>query len=90
MTALNEVGIGEHARERASNLSGGQQQRAALARARNRTLDDRGSLFVVSPGRGLRARDDPSDIGIDSVGCGPWIGGAPLFRFEPARVGADQ
>jgi phosphonate transport system ATP-binding protein len=33
MSALNEVGIGEHARERASNLSGGQQQRAALARA---------------------------------------------------------
>jgi phosphonate transport system ATP-binding protein len=33
MAALNEVGIGEHARERAANLSGGQQQRAALARA---------------------------------------------------------
>jgi phosphonate transport system ATP-binding protein len=33
MTALDEVGIGEHAHERASNLSGGQQQRAALARA---------------------------------------------------------
>ncbi|SKC84458.1 phosphonate ABC transporter, ATP-binding protein [Burkholderia sp. CF099] len=33
MSALNEVGIGEHARERASTLSGGQQQRAALARA---------------------------------------------------------
>jgi phosphonate transport system ATP-binding protein len=31
--ALDEVGIGEHARERAANLSGGQQQRAALARA---------------------------------------------------------
>ncbi len=33
MAALNEVGIGDHARERAANLSGGQQQRAALARA---------------------------------------------------------
>ncbi|NML32610.1 phosphonate ABC transporter ATP-binding protein [Paraburkholderia antibiotica] len=33
LAALNEVGIGEHARERAANLSGGQQQRAALARA---------------------------------------------------------
>ena len=33
MAALNQVGIGEHARERAANLSGGQQQRAALARA---------------------------------------------------------
>lgn len=33
MAALSEVGIAEHARERASNLSGGQQQRAALARA---------------------------------------------------------
>ncbi|WP_038732130.1 phosphonate ABC transporter ATP-binding protein, partial [Burkholderia pseudomallei] len=31
--ALGEVGIAEHARERAANLSGGQQQRAALARA---------------------------------------------------------
>jgi phosphonate transport system ATP-binding protein len=31
--ALREVGIGDHARERAGNLSGGQQQRAALARA---------------------------------------------------------
>lgn len=33
MTALGEVGIAEHAHERAANLSGGQQQRAALARA---------------------------------------------------------
>ncbi|MFP3649247.1 ATP-binding cassette domain-containing protein, partial [Paraburkholderia sp. SIMBA_054] len=33
MSALTEVGIGEHARERAATLSGGQQQRAALARA---------------------------------------------------------
>ncbi|WP_144110358.1 phosphonate ABC transporter ATP-binding protein [Paraburkholderia sp. BCC1886] len=33
MAALTEVGIGEHAHERAANLSGGQQQRAALARA---------------------------------------------------------
>lgn len=33
LAALNEVGIGEHARERAATLSGGQQQRAALARA---------------------------------------------------------
>jgi phosphonate transport system ATP-binding protein len=33
LAALREVGIGEHARERAGNLSGGQQQRAALARA---------------------------------------------------------
>jgi phosphonate transport system ATP-binding protein len=33
LAALNEVGIGDHARERAANLSGGQQQRAALARA---------------------------------------------------------
>jgi phosphonate transport system ATP-binding protein len=33
MSALNEVGIGEHVRERAAHLSGGQQQRAALARA---------------------------------------------------------
>ncbi|MFC0401183.1 phosphonate ABC transporter ATP-binding protein [Paraburkholderia rhizosphaerae] len=33
LTALREVGIGDHLRERASNLSGGQQQRAALARA---------------------------------------------------------
>ncbi|EDZ98115.1 phosphonate ABC transporter, ATPase subunit [Burkholderia sp. H160] len=33
LAALHEVGIGEHARERAANLSGGQQQRAALARA---------------------------------------------------------
>lgn len=31
--ALREVGIAEHAQERAANLSGGQQQRAALARA---------------------------------------------------------
>ncbi|HEX3636188.1 MAG TPA: phosphonate ABC transporter ATP-binding protein [Paraburkholderia sp.] len=31
--ALGEVGIAEHAQERAANLSGGQQQRAALARA---------------------------------------------------------
>jgi len=31
--ALSEVGIAEHAQERASTLSGGQQQRAALARA---------------------------------------------------------
>ncbi|WP_323117846.1 phosphonate ABC transporter ATP-binding protein [Burkholderia alba] len=31
--ALAEVGIADHARERAANLSGGQQQRAALARA---------------------------------------------------------
>jgi phosphonate transport system ATP-binding protein len=33
MSALNEVGIGEHARERASNLSGGQQQMVAIGRA---------------------------------------------------------
>ncbi len=33
LNALAEVGIAEHASERASNLSGGQQQRAALARA---------------------------------------------------------
>jgi phosphonate transport system ATP-binding protein len=33
MNALSEVGIAEHAYERASTLSGGQQQRAALARA---------------------------------------------------------
>nr|WP_175114556.1 phosphonate ABC transporter ATP-binding protein [Paraburkholderia solisilvae] len=33
LAALREVGIGDHARERAGNLSGGQQQRAALARA---------------------------------------------------------
>jgi phosphonate transport system ATP-binding protein len=33
LAALHEVGIGDHARERAANLSGGQQQRAALARA---------------------------------------------------------
>jgi phosphonate transport system ATP-binding protein len=33
LDALQEVGIAEHAYERASNLSGGQQQRAALARA---------------------------------------------------------
>jgi len=33
LTALSEVGIAEHARERAATLSGGQQQRAALARA---------------------------------------------------------
>ncbi|HEY1997095.1 phosphonate ABC transporter ATP-binding protein [Paraburkholderia sp.] len=33
LAALGEVGIAEHARERAANLSGGQQQRAALARA---------------------------------------------------------
>jgi phosphonate transport system ATP-binding protein len=33
LAALNEVGIGDHLRERAANLSGGQQQRAALARA---------------------------------------------------------
>jgi phosphonate transport system ATP-binding protein len=32
LAALDEVGIGEHAQERAANLSGGQQQRAALAR----------------------------------------------------------
>ncbi|MFL9928324.1 phosphonate ABC transporter ATP-binding protein [Paraburkholderia sp. RL18-103-BIB-C] len=32
LAALDEVGIGDHARERAANLSGGQQQRAALAR----------------------------------------------------------
>ena len=33
LAALGEVGIAEHAQERAANLSGGQQQRAALARA---------------------------------------------------------
>lgn len=33
LTALGEVGIAEHAQERAATLSGGQQQRAALARA---------------------------------------------------------
>jgi phosphonate transport system ATP-binding protein len=33
MNALSEVGIAEHAHERAATLSGGQQQRAALARA---------------------------------------------------------
>ncbi|TDN63711.1 phosphonate ABC transporter ATP-binding protein [Paraburkholderia sp. BL10I2N1] len=33
MNALSEVGIAEHAYERAATLSGGQQQRAALARA---------------------------------------------------------
>jgi phosphonate transport system ATP-binding protein len=33
LAALGEVGIAEHAHERAANLSGGQQQRAALARA---------------------------------------------------------
>jgi phosphonate transport system ATP-binding protein len=33
LAALAEVGIAEHARERAATLSGGQQQRAALARA---------------------------------------------------------
>ncbi len=33
IAALREVGIADHARERAGNLSGGQQQRAALARA---------------------------------------------------------
>jgi phosphonate transport system ATP-binding protein len=33
LAALGEVGIAEHARERAATLSGGQQQRAALARA---------------------------------------------------------
>jgi phosphonate transport system ATP-binding protein len=33
LDALTEVGIAEHAYERASTLSGGQQQRAALARA---------------------------------------------------------
>ncbi len=33
LAALGEVGIAEHAHERAATLSGGQQQRAALARA---------------------------------------------------------
>jgi phosphonate transport system ATP-binding protein len=33
LAALGEVGIAEHAQERAATLSGGQQQRAALARA---------------------------------------------------------
>jgi hypothetical protein len=53
---------------------------AAYARNPNRSLN-----LVVTPGRWLRARHDPGDVGIVSAGAGGRFGSAPLFRFQPAR-----
>jgi opacity protein-like surface antigen len=43
------------------------------------------TLLLVAPGRRLRARDDPGDIGIDALRGGGRFGRAPLLGFQPAR-----
>jgi len=43
------------------------------------------TLFLVTPGRWLRTRDDARDVRVLSIAAGGRFGRAPLFRFQPAR-----